>query len=117
MPSKSPTQRLHDILDNIYAIDSFLGDYDLEALTRDRKTLYAIIRALEIISEATRRIPDAVKDNYDEIDWVAVAAAGNIYRHEYDAVDEAIIWHTVKVGLAPLRAFAQFELKRLGIDA
>ena len=49
---------------------------------RDRKTVYAVARALEIISEASRRLPDELKTRHPEIDWPAVAAAGNIYRHE-----------------------------------
>ncbi|MEK7404778.1 MAG: HepT-like ribonuclease domain-containing protein [Acidobacteriota bacterium] len=50
---------------------------------------------MEIISEASRRLPAELKDRHPEIDWVAVAAAGNVYRHEYEAVDEGIIWRTV----------------------
>jgi hypothetical protein len=42
-----------------------------------------------------------------------VAAAGNIYRHEYEAVDEILIWHTVTLGLAGLRRIAATELDRL----
>jgi uncharacterized protein with HEPN domain len=45
-------------------------------------------------------------------DWVAVAAAGNVYRHEYEAVDEALVWHTVRHGLGVLRRVACEELER-----
>lgn len=48
-----------------------------------------------------------------EIDWVAVTTAGNIYRHEYDAVDEAMIWHTVRHSLAAVRSAAAEEFHRL----
>jgi uncharacterized protein with HEPN domain len=61
------------------------------SLAADRKTLYAVIRALEIISEATRRLPDEMKARHASIDWTAVAAAGNVYRHEYEGVDEILI--------------------------
>jgi uncharacterized protein with HEPN domain len=44
---------------------------------------------------------------------VAVATAGNIYRHEYDAVDEAMIWHTLRHSLAALRSVAAAEIQRL----
>jgi uncharacterized protein with HEPN domain len=52
-------------------------------------------------------------DRHSEIDWGAVAAAGNVYRHEYEAVDEALIWHTVRHDLAALRSVADEEFLRL----
>ena len=71
------------------------------------------MRALEIISEASRRLPDELLRRHPEIDWEAVAAAGNVYRHEYDAVDEALIWYTVRHGLTALRSVADEEIQHL----
>lgn len=50
---------------------------------------------------------------HPEIDWLAIAAAGNIYRHEYEGVDENLIWHTVRHDLAALRSVAAIGLERL----
>ena len=72
-----------------------------------------MVRALEIISEASRRLPDELLHRHPEIDWVAVAAAGNIYRHEYDTVDEALLWHTITTDLAALRSACDLESRRL----
>jgi len=71
------------------------------------------VRALEIISEASRRLPDDILGRHPEIDWVAVAAAGNVYRHEYDAVDEALIWHTARHSMMAQRRAAEEEMSRL----
>ena len=71
-----------------------------------------MVRALEIISEASRRLPGELLQRHPEIDWAAVAAAGNIYRHEYDTVDEALIWQTAHHGLGTLRVVCIEELKR-----
>ena len=106
MPSKSPAQRLRDIVDNIDAIEAFTAELDLAAFAQDRKTVYAVVRALEISSEASRRLPTEITGRHTEIDWVAIAAAGNVYRHEYEAVDESLIWHTVRHDLAVLRRIA-----------
>ena len=76
MPSKSPAQRLTDILENIDAIAEFTSGMTFAAYLRDRKTIYAVTRALEIISEASRRLPDALKQRHPTIDWPGVAAAG-----------------------------------------
>ena len=88
MPSKNPAQRLADIIENIDAIEAFAAGLDFAAFCADRKTVYAVVRALEIISEASRRLPSEIQQRAPEIDWAAVAAAGNMYRHEYDAVEE-----------------------------
>lgn len=74
MPSKNPAQRLADIIENIDAIQGFTSELDFSAFRADRKTVYAVVRALEIISEASRRLPaDLVR--HPEIDWAAVGAA------------------------------------------
>ncbi|HEX3663629.1 MAG TPA: HepT-like ribonuclease domain-containing protein [Acidobacteriaceae bacterium] len=72
-----------------------------------------MIRALEIISEASRRLPDAIRDRYPEIDWTAVAAAANIYRHEYEGVDERLIWLTIQHDLHPLEQAVRTEMEGL----
>jgi len=113
MPSKNPAQRLKDILDNIDAIQAFSAGMSVDDFTGDRKTVYAVTRALEIISEASRRLPEEIKSVHPEIDWPAVAAAGNVYRHEYEVVDDALVWHTIKFGLSGLRDAAAAELARL----
>lgn len=113
MPSKNPAQRLRDIVDNIDAIEAFTSQMDFAAFAADRKTVYAVVRALEIVSEASRRLPTELKDRHPDIDWIAVAAAGNIYRHEYEGVDENLIWHTVRHDLGALRSGAAVELELL----
>jgi uncharacterized protein with HEPN domain len=113
MPSKNPAQRLRDIEDNIKAIQEFTATTDWDGFASDRKTVYAVVRALEIISEASRRLPQDIRDRHPQIDWVAVAAAGNVYRHEYEGVDTALIWHTIRHSLADLRNAVAAELERL----
>ena len=75
MPSKSPTQRLTDILDNIQAIADFIAGMTFDDYSSDRKTVYVVTRALKIISEASRRLPDELKQRHPEIAWAGVAAA------------------------------------------
>ena len=84
--------------ENIEAIRDFTAGLDFDTFRADRKTIYAVIRALEIISEASR---------------AAIAAAGNIYRHEYEVIDEALIWHTVQHWSGRLLGMANEELRRL----
>jgi uncharacterized protein with HEPN domain len=117
MPSKNPAQRLADIIENVDAIEVFTAGIDFRTFRLDRKTVYAVVRALEIISEASRRLPNDLIHRHPEIDWAAIAAAGNVYRHEYEVVDETLIWQTVQYGLAALRAVAHEEFLRLSGDS
>ena len=63
-------------------------------------------RALEIISEASRRLPDDMKARHPDIPWNEMAGAGNVYRHKYETVDEAMIWHTMRHDLEARRGAA-----------
>lgn len=113
MPSKDPGQRLQDIIDNIEAVSRFIAGMGFESFVADQKTFYAVVRALEIISEASRRLPADLKARNQSIDWRSIAAAGNIYRHEYEAVVPAVVWHTATQQLGPLAAVARTELTEI----
>ena len=113
MPSRNPAQRLQDILDNIEAIREFTSGLDRDAFLSDRRTTYAVTRALEIISEASRRLPEELKARHPSLDWAAIAAAGNVYRHEYETVDDALLWHTITHGLEALEQAVRKELDQL----
>jgi uncharacterized protein with HEPN domain len=112
MPSKNSAQRLSDIVENIDAIGAFTKGMAFEDFVSDKRTIYAVTPALEIISEAVRRLPDKMKAGYPDIDWQAVAAAGNVYRHEYEVVDDALLRHTIQHGLMGLRNMSEAELCR-----
>ena len=112
MPFKSPLQRLADIIESIDAIESFSSGMAYADFVQDRQTIYAVTRALEINSEASRHLPEDLKDRHPEIDWRGIAAAGNVYRHEYEAVDDALVWPTVKHDLRPLRSVIVAEIER-----
>lgn len=114
MSSKNPAQRLRDIAENIEAIRDFTSGMDVGIFVSSRRTIYAVTRALEIISEASRRLPDDFKARYPSLDWVAIASAGNVYRHEYETVDEAQVWYTAKHSLDALDSAVRAELERLG---
>jgi uncharacterized protein with HEPN domain len=113
MPSRTPFNVLSDIQYNIDLAREFVDGLSFEAFVKDRRTLYAVTRCLEIISEASRRLPAELKERHPNIQWSKVAGAGSIYRHDYEDVDERIVWLTVQDGLEPLRIAAAIELERL----
>ncbi len=87
---------------------------DFDAFVADMKTIYATVRALEIVSEASRHLPAALKDRHRQNDWIAMRDAGNVYRHAYELVTEQRLWDTVTKHLAPLDSAVRREL---GSDA
>ena len=52
-----------------------------EAFRADVRTVYAVTRCLEIISEASRRLPKQLKARHTKISWTDIAGAGSVYRH------------------------------------
>ena len=84
------------------------------AFYADTRTIFAVTRCLEIISEASRRLPEELKARNPSIAWTKMAAAGNVYRHDYEDVAARYVWDTVQLALPPLREVIEQELARLG---
>jgi len=114
--SRSPAQRLADIRDNIDAALAFVEGQSLEQFVADQKTVYAVVRALEIISEASRHVPDAIKQRFPETQWRAIADSGNVFRHVYESVSLRIVWQTVQGDLLPLREIVVAALTQVEPD-
>ena len=104
---------LEDIRDNIHLARSFVAGLSRVAFAADRRTCYAATRCLEIVSEAARRLPQALRDRHPDLPWRAIMGAGNVYRHGYDNVSEDLVWTTVSEALTGLLAAAEAELARL----
>jgi uncharacterized protein with HEPN domain len=113
MPSKTPFNALNDIEYNIALARGFLEGFSFEAFLKDRRTVYAVTRCLEIISEASRRLPAELKARHPHIPWSKVAGAGSVYRHDYEDVLERFLWRTVQESLEPLGIVVASELERL----
>ena len=113
MSSKDATQALEDILENIILASSFVKDFNYLSFLMDKRTVYAVVRALEIISEAVRRLPEEVFTRHPHVPWAGIKGAGNIYRHDYEDVLEMRVWETVINALPPLEKVIREELSRL----
>ena len=112
MPSDPDAGFLADIVNNIALARAFVGQLSLEQFEADPKSVYAVTRCLEIISEASRRLSDDVKARHSHLDWKEMAGAGNVYRHGYQIVRADILWRTVHDFLPPLLTVVERELKR-----
>jgi uncharacterized protein with HEPN domain len=88
--------------DAIVGIEDLVAAADFAAFARNWGVQRAIERGLEIISEATRYIPDDYKALAPEIPWRQIAAIGNLLRHEYQRADSAATWNIVTEHLPQL---------------
>ena len=116
MPSDAadPVRWLHHIRHNIYLAQRFVLGLTYERFCEDQLYLYAVTRCPEIISEASRRVPQDIKGRHTDIPWAEMAAAGNVYRHEYEDVAQHRVWGTLQERLPPLLAAIEEELHDLG---
>jgi uncharacterized protein with HEPN domain len=114
MPSKAVETPLRDILHHIDLAVQFVAGFDYAAFHDDVRTVYAVTRCLEIISEASRRLPDELKARHPSIAWKQISGAGNIYRHDYEDVAAHYVWDTVQRDLPLLRAVIEQELSQPG---
>jgi len=102
---------LLDIRDCILLARGFTAGLSFDAFRQSRLHFFAATRALEIVSEASRRLPDDLLERHPALPWRAIKDAGNMYRHSYDNVVEAIVWKTVEEDLAPLLAVVMAEIQ------
>jgi uncharacterized protein with HEPN domain len=95
--------RLRDMLENIDAVAEMMIGIDLATYRRDVKLRRAVERCVEIISEASRSIPDDLKAQFPDQPWPEMAAVGNLLRHHYERVDDFIMWKIATRSLPQLR--------------
>ena len=93
---------LNDILDSIIKIKAFLKDMDYPMFQKDEKTQYAVIRALEIIGEVSKKIPREVKDHYSWLPWRFMAGMRDKLIHDYFGVDIQVVWNTATEDIVQL---------------
>ncbi len=110
MRSEAAIGALRDILHHIALAETFTSGFDYLGFRDDLRTVYAVTRCLEVISEASRRLPEDLKARHPSIPWKEMAGAGNIYRHDYEDVAAEHVWDAVQIDLPPLREVVEREL-------
>src|SRR5262245_35776709 len=93
---------LADILDALEKVSRFIEGMTFEEFAKDDKTVFAVVRGLEIIGEATKQIPSAVRDVYPEVPWRAMAGMRDKLTHHYFGVNLLVVWKTATEDLPAL---------------
>jgi uncharacterized protein with HEPN domain len=104
---------LNDILEKIKDINAFIEGIDYEDLKSDKKTQYAVIRCLEVIGEAAKKIPDKSRTKYPAIPWQEISGMRDKLIHDYFGIDLETVWDTVHEDLTPLKNAVESLLEEL----
>lgn len=93
--SRTSLDYFEDIVDAMQNAQSFVGGLDYSDFANDKKTTFATARAIQIIGEATNRIPEDVRNRFPNIPWSDMAGMRDRVVHAYFSTDLPIVWDTV----------------------
>ena len=110
MAERIVSPRLMDIVQAIDHIRESLMGLSLEDFENSWEKRWLVERGVEIVSEASRRLPDDLKDRNPGIPWPKVAGIGNVIRHEYERVAPDVLWKLVRDDLPTLEKVCRAEL-------
>lgn len=104
---------IQDILEAIIDVKEFTKGMKFEDFVRDKKTTNAVVRSLEVIGEATKRIPGRMRKKYSEVPWKRMAGMRDKLIHEYFGIDLEIVWQVINSELPPLKPSIQKILENI----
>ena len=102
MKSRLAQDYLRDMLDALDKAQRFVFGLDSLGLHSDEKTAYAVVRALEIIGEASKQVPAPLRTRFPDIPWKSLAGMRDKLTHGYFGVDLDVVWNTITEDLPPL---------------
>jgi len=102
--SKRPVDLLlDDICEALDRIEQYTSSMSFDVFSKDRKTVDAVVRNLEIIGEASNRLSADFRDGHPEIEWHKVIGLRHRIVHEYFGIDLQIVWQILQKNLPSLR--------------
>jgi uncharacterized protein with HEPN domain len=104
---------IKDILSSIDKIESFVGTMSFDEFMKDEKTKSAVIREIEVIGEATKNIPESIKDKSPDLPWKDMARIRDKIIHSYFGIYYETIWKVIKERLPEIKQSVSKLLKDL----
>jgi uncharacterized protein with HEPN domain len=112
MIARSAIPSLTDIVEACALLRAIRDRTNADAFEKDRETRWTVERGIEIISEASRRLPEELKGRHPTIPWKKIAGIGSVLRHNYDSVSGPVLWVVLQQDLEPLELACGAELAR-----
>lgn len=94
---------LRDIVDAAGKAERFVEDTDFEGFSANDEKIFAVIRALEVIGEAAKNVPEDLRQQYPHIPWRSMAGMRDVLIHQYFGVQLQRIWTTVQEDIPTVR--------------
>lgn len=96
---------IEDILVAIDDIEKFTQGLSFDDFKQDKKTIYAVTHAIEIMGEATKNIPASIRDNYPRIPWKQIAGMRDKLIHGYFSVNIQTLWKAAMQDTPQIKMF------------
>jgi uncharacterized protein with HEPN domain len=104
LPFSDADNSLRDIAEAIAMIETFTAGMDFDGFREDPKTVAAVERKLQIISEAAVRLGSEAEIRCPGLPWRNIRGMGNWLRHQYERIELSVIWQTAQTDLPQLKA-------------
>ena len=100
--SRDSSVYLEDMLEAVRKVERYSRGLTRQSFAADEKTVDAVVRNLEVLGEAAKRIPEAVRRGAPDIPWQRIAGLRDILIHDYFGIDFDIVWDVIQNKIPPL---------------
>jgi len=102
---------IEDILESMRKIERYIENLNYNEFEKNELIVDAVIRNLEVMGEASRNIPEDIRNKHIDIPWKRMIGLRNIATHEYFGIDLSIIWEIITVNLPETKPKIELMLK------
>lgn len=116
MSDRDVSLYIKDMLESMERAENFVEGMEYDDFSKDEKTSFAVIRCIEVMGEAAKRIPETTRKKYPEIPWKSIAGMRDKVIHFYFGVNLEKVWLVVKEDLPKIKPKIRKILEDLQIE-